>query len=331
MLYIDILFFLNNCVFSDKRSFDIAGFMSNAIFLLYHINFRNKLKPIHLFEKYFNINVWVVFFCCSFDTIHLLVYVICGSEKMQELFNAPYQVFTTALLFVFSLAVIEVLLFFFGTSAVSIFDDADVDLDVDADIDLNIAPDVVDVFDFNADHIATPASFFNMGKVPFFVILMVLGISFGLFGILLNKFALSMGVNLSAFISVPLSIAFSSVSTWGITNLISKILPGEENYAIEEGSFIAREAIVEDGEGTSDLGVMVSFVDEHGIKHRLLGTVALNGITVKAGDKVVLLNKNKEKGGFFILPSFEAKAQLRASLEQVVVSKENFKSMSMTK
>ncbi len=247
---------------------------------------------------------------------------------MQELFNAPYQVFTTALLFVFSLAVIEVLLLFFGTSAVSIFDDADVDLDIDADIDLNIEPDV---FDLNAGNIATPASFFNMGKVPFFVILMALGISFGLFGIFLNKFTLSMGVNLSAFISVPLSIAFSSVSTWGITNLISKILPGEENYAIEEGSFTAREAVVEDGEGTSALGVMVSFVDEYGIKHRFLGTVALNGITVKAGDKVVLLNKNKERGGFFILPSFEAKSQLKASLEQISVSKENLKSMSMTK
>lgn len=266
----------------------------------------------------------------GFDSATLLVYVIYRSGKMQELFNAPYQVFTTALLFVFSLAVIEVLLFFFGTSAVSIFDDADVDLDINTDIDLNIAPDVVDVFDFNAEHIATPASFFNMGKVPFFVILMALGVSFGFFGIFLHKFALSIGVNLSSFLSVPLSIAFSSVSTWGITNLISKILPGEENYAIEEGSFVGREALVEDGEGTADLGVMVSFVDEHGIKHRLLGTVALNGITVKSGDRVVLLNKNKEKGGFFILPSFEAKAQLRANLEQASASKENLKSMSMT-
>lgn len=232
---------------------------------------------------------------------------------MQYLFSAPYGVFTTILLFVLVLALIEIALFFIGSSTSSLFEDGDVDVDVDFDLDPNLEIDfdldVSDgastIFEIENNSVMAPESFFNIGKIPFFVILLTLGITFSLFGIFLHKFTSSMGIDLSILLSVPLSVGFSSVATWGITNVLSKILPGEESYAIEQNSFLGREAVVEAGEGSSTLGAVVSFVDEYGTTHRLLGTVALDGITVKKGEKVVILNKNNSGGGFYILPSFE--------------------------
>lgn len=232
---------------------------------------------------------------------------------MQDLFSAPYGFFTTILLFVLVLAFIEIALFFIGSSSSAFFEDGEVDLDLDLDLDpnieinfdLDVSPGASTFFEVDSSSVLAPESFFNIGKIPFFVILLTLGITFSLFGIFIHKFFASMGFNLSTFFSIPLSICFSSLATWGTTNLLSKILPGEENYAIEQSSFVGREAVVEDGEGTSSLGAMVSFVDEHGTTHRLLGTVALDGISVHKGEKVVVLNKNSVKGGFYILPSFE--------------------------
>lgn len=242
----------------------------------------------------------------------------------MELFNQTYQIFTAVGLFVFSLALLEVVLFFFGGTFSSLFD-ADHDVSVDG-------LDALDSFNADFDLLEMPAAsgveltagnFFNIGKVPFFVVLMFLGVFFSIFGIGIHKLAETLNFGLSNFVAVPASIVFSSLMTWIGTSFCAKILPGEESYALKESEFIGREAIVEDGEGNNDLGVMVSFVDEHNVTHRLLGTVVLENITVKRGDKVVLLNKNKTKGGFYILPSYAAYAQERMNLEakEVVAEK----------
>lgn len=257
----------------------------------------------------------------------------------MEFFNSTYQIFTTAILFIFALSVLELLLFFFGATISSFFEDLDIDVDADLDVDVDMGIDALDGgFDILESSAASgvavsPTTFFNIGKIPFFIILICFGVSFGLSGIGLHKIAEMMGFTLSNFIAVPLSVGVSSIATWLSTSLISKILPGEETYAIAQSSFAGREATVEAGVGSYDLGVMVSFVDEFQVTHRVLGSVALPGVEVNAGDKVVLLGKNKKMGGFYILPSFSAIAKKQQQEQELQKSVEvvEEKYMSMTK
>ena len=203
---------------------------------------------------------------------------------MNSLFEAPLSIFTIVGGTVLGICMIEIILFLLGASLSRLFDhgfDTHIDHNFDIDHDINLL---------------------NFGQVPLFVILLCLGTFFSLTGIGIHTLADSFGEHLSNLAVVPASVFSTTFLTYWVTRAWSKFFPNEESYAIGLDELLGHTGDVHLGRATGLQSVEVAVKDRFGSTHYIMTRCAIEGLTIKEGDAVVLVDK-LEDGTFLGIPA----------------------------
>ena len=170
----------------------------------------------------------------------------------------------------FGLAMLYLMIMSFGVLPVDFdFDfDHDVDLDMDMDLDADADFDADHGVDLGLDHdvdhdlsgLLKALSILGVGKVPLSITVVVLLLSWGLFGWLSNLAIAGLIATSStyAMISIAAALVGSFSFTAAISRLLVKVLPGAETYATTPAQLVGR------------VGEVVHMVDERFGEVRLI-------------------------------------------------------------
>lgn len=209
---------------------------------------------------------------------------------MLSLFSPPLDIFSIVAGVVLGLSVIEILLFALGASLSKVFaHDISADIDVHHDVHID--------FDMNHD-----INLFHVGQVPFLVILLSLGSSFSLSGFGIHALAEYVDISLSNLLVIPGSIFLSSVFTYGLTSLWTKLFPNDETYVIHSDELLGQTGKVIIGNGNYETSVEVAVKDKHGSTHYVMTKSAIPELSFKQDDTVILVEKY-ESGEFGAIPA----------------------------
>lgn len=214
----------------------------------------------------------------------------------SQMFEPPYLIFTLAALLLVAITILEAVAFFTtGSSMESMVssDHPDMDLSVDG-FSKEIDMDMFHVSKGHYDWSVEGANLFNIGKVPFMVVLSSLAMWFAATGFSIHGVAENMGISISNYFSVPVSFAIASIGTFFTTKLVSKLVKPEETSSIKIKELLGDVGTVMLGEGDSKRAVQIRLEDKFGKEHFLMARVAVDGIKIKAGDEVVLLREEGE-------------------------------------
>jgi hypothetical protein len=89
--------------------------------------------------------------------------------------------------------------------------------------------------------------------------------------------------------------------------LWKRVFSGKNSLAISEKSFIGQVGVINLGTATNKNAVEISLYDERGMKHYIMGRVALPNISVGQSEKVYILHK--KKNDYFLVLPYMDKAQ----------------------
>lgn len=208
-------------------------------------------------------------------------------ELLQAAFSSPNIVFTVLLLVVL-LYWISV---FMGLLDIGSFDvDLDVDLDLDVDIDADVDADA----DVAAGGIGGILHFFNVGQVPFMVIITFLVLSMWTISILLNHYAGDGSLGFAALMFIP-NLAISLLVTKIIT---SPLVPIFKNLSVsdEPVDYIGQVCTLLLSTSPNELGQAEVSVSGSS----LLVSVMADHEEIKKGEKALIVQENKEKSYFIV-------------------------------
>ena len=213
----------------------------------------------------------------------------------MNIFESPYDIYTIATGFVLALSFVEIMLFVFGSSLSKIFSNeliVEKDLIFDKSIDFNLE------HNFEIDNL----NLFNIGKVPFFLILVSLAGIFGFTGIGSHILAKYLNISINNLFIFPFSVLTSIIGTYVITNIWSKLIPNYESYVIKQKELIGQVGNVVIGSGDISNLVEVSIIDKYNKNHFFMCRVLLENIKVNKDDRVRIINYNLKNKEFEILP-----------------------------
>ena len=130
-----------------------------------------------------------------------------------------------------------------------------------------------------------------IGKVPFLVVLILILMSFGIGGLLLQTLVQRFtGALLPGWIASGAAFAFALPTTRACARLVAKVLPRDETEAVSEDSFIGRIAVLTLGSARPGYPAQARLTDTHGQSHYLMvepdGTAEL-----RAGSEVLIVKK----------------------------------------
>lgn len=202
----------------------------------------------------------------------------------------PYLIFTISALFLIALAILEAISFFTtGASMDKLIDGHESGVDgISKDIDfLQFSKDGLDI---GIDGV----NLFNIGKVPFVVILASLATWFSICGYSMHFIAERNSIALSNFLSVPISFAIASIGTYFTTNIIAKIVKNHESSAVNIDDLMGEIGVVVINEGSSEKPVQIKVIDKFNKEHYLMARVAVDGVVVKQNDEVILINQQND-------------------------------------
>lgn len=136
-----------------------------------------------------------------------------------------------------------------------------------------------------------------VGKVPFLVVLILLLMSFGMGGLLLQSLVRSVtGGLLPSWIASGGALALAVPMTRRGARLMSKLIPRDETEAVSEDSFVGRVAVLTLGNARPGYPAQARLTDSHGQAHYVMvepdGQEALT-----AGSEVLIVRK---KGHLFL-------------------------------
>jgi len=130
-----------------------------------------------------------------------------------------------------------------------------------------------------------------VGKVPFLIVLILLLMSFGIGGLLLQTFTRGFtGVLLPGWMASVASFALALPTTRAGARLMSKLIPRDETEAVSEDSFIGRVAILTLGSARPGFPAQARLKDVHGQSHYVM--VEPDGdAELSAGSEVLIVKK----------------------------------------
>lgn len=212
------------------------------------------------------------------------------------MFEQPYLLYTLSALLLVAITILEAIAFFTtGASMESMVSPDGMDVDLSAEgFGKEIEMDMFNVSKWHYDISIEGANLFNIGKVPFMVILASLAMWFSASGFSLHAIAENFGFSLSNYLSVPISFAIASVGTFFTTKVISKFVKSEETNSIKIKELLGDVGTVVLGSGDSKRAVQIRVVDQFGKEHFLMARVAVDDVTVNAGDEVIILREEKD-------------------------------------
>lgn len=212
------------------------------------------------------------------------------------MFEQPYLIFTLSALLLIAITILEAIAFFTtGASMESMVstDSADVDLSAGG-FGKEVEMDLFNVSKGHYDISIEGANLFNIGKVPFMIVLASLAMWFSSTGFSLHAIAENIGYSLSNYFSVPISFAIASVGTFFTTKVISKLVKSEETNSVRIKDLLGDVATVVLGSGDSKRAVQIRVLDKFGKEHFLMARVAVDDVAINAGDEVIILREEKD-------------------------------------
>ena len=144
---------------------------------------------------------------------------------------------------------------------------------VDALLPDSLTPDL----HMDAPETATPGALSGLlgwlyvGKVPLLIVLILLLMSFGLGGLLLQSLARSISGSL-----LPAGIASAGAAllalpvTRGSARFVARLIPRDETEAVSTGSFVGRVAVITLGRASPGSPAQARLRDEHGQSHYVM-------------------------------------------------------------
>lgn len=235
-------------------------------------------------------------------------------------FEEPYSIFTISALILLSIAILEAIsVATMGSSMDSVIQGSD-GVDVDADIGVGLHDDLsMDVFATSESHAGfeTGVNLLNIGKVPFMIVLAALATWFTISGYTIHFSAEALGLSFSNYFVAPISFGIATIGTFFTTKIISKIIPPEKSSSIKEKDLIGSIGSVVLGQGDDTRSVQIRTTDQFGEEHYMQARVALPGITIKAGDEVIILKKGKDSF-YKVLPKIpnSVKSETKQSVKE---------------
>jgi hypothetical protein len=231
--------------------------------------------------------------------------------SFDVLLRPPYDIFTIVVLFTLGLSILEIITFIFGFSLSKIFHHAhDVHLHTHADAHVSLhdaSLDAVDSISF--------VNLFNLGYVPFLLIILSLSGFFSFFGFGTHLVAKEFALSLSNLFVVPLSVGLSSFCTYKVSKWWRKAFPNIESYAVSGKSLVGKVGMINLGTASYTNAVEIAVYDEHNSKHYTMAKVAIKNIEIKQNEKVILVHQ-KSDGSYLVLPFIEK------SIEENILTQE---------
>ena len=147
--------------------------------------------------------------------------------------------------------------------------DIDKNVNMGDDISFNKELDVSMNYDIN---------FFQVGKVPFLVIILSLLVGFSTLGYGVHFLTKNIfDIYLSNYVVVPIATAGSVISTILIAKLLTNVFKVEETYAVNKDVLIGIKGVVLPGMMTNENQVQVKIKNEHGERMIRSGTCMMIG------------------------------------------------------
>ena len=181
------------------------------------------------------------------------------------------QVFTVALALMAGIAVIELLGLLFGLGISQLVDQIIPDFDLDADVDLDADADLQADLSGGGTTLSQVLSWFNVGKVPVLVLLVLFLTAFGLAGLFVQRVvAGGIGIALPGIVAaVPaLLVGVFTVRIGG--KGIAHVMPKEETSAVSEKTFIGRTATLVLGDASKGNAAQAKLEDAFKQTHYIL-------------------------------------------------------------
>lgn len=209
-------------------------------------------------------------------------------EFFVEPANSPFSI---AIMVMFGIAILEGICLVLGFGIFQFLDTLLPELELNTEIDISVdmeSPSALSRF----------FSWLRIGKVPILMLLVVLLTSFGLIGLTIQSFVVSITGHLIPgwLASIPaLLLAFPVVSVSG--KILEKIMPGDETDAVSEDSLVGRVATITIGTAKSGSPAEARVQDQHGTTHYVMVEPDLADSEFPSGSQILLI---RNEGARFV-------------------------------
>ncbi len=226
-----------------------------------------------------------------------MAYLPCGDKKMSLFadYNLPFAIALGVMLLLGLLQFIGLGDFEFG---------GDVEIDLDADFDVDADGVVGDPT--SAGLGGALVTLLGLGKVPFFVWLMVLLASFGMIGLGVQAFAADLtGSPLYPWLAALVAGGASIPATSVLVRPIGAIMPQDETSVVTLNSLVGKRGQITDGKAAKGSPARAKVRDRHGHAHYVMVEPHEDASVIPAGDDVLLVRREGQT--FFGVPLAERK------------------------
>ncbi|QTA90780.1 YqiJ family protein [Desulfonema magnum] len=201
--------------------------------------------------------------------------------------NIPFAI---ALGLMVGIGLLEGVTTLLGFGASSFIDSFLPDMDVDVDADMDIDADVGDIGAPNA--LSNLLSWFNIGRVPVLVLMVLFLFGFGMTGLIIQSAAHDItGQLLPGLLSSALAfgVAIFFVKFSGMA--VAKIIPKDETEAVSETSFIGRIAVITLGTAKQGHPAQAKLRDQYGQTHYVMVEPDTEKSIFETGSEVLLVRQ----------------------------------------
>ena len=174
--------------------------------------------------------------------------------------------------------------------------DMDVDMDMDADVDMDA--DLGGHAHFDLEHMGSSNAlsgllgWFHVGRVPILVLLVLFLFSFSAGGYVLQFLLLKLNGSLLPALTASLAALLLALGfVRGTGGLIARLVPKEETEAVSLKSLVGREAMIVLGTAQRGRAAQAKVLDQHGKTHYLMVEPAEDNVVFRAGERVLLVDR----------------------------------------
>lgn len=154
---------------------------------------------------------------------------------------------------------------------------ADADLDLDTDL---------------GDGGPSLLQWLNAGRLPLLMLLVVLLLSFGLTGLVLQRVILAgLGTVAPWFVAVPIALAAAIPLTRSAGGLLGRLLPRDETSAVSRDTLVGRIAVIVTGEAASGSPAQARTRDAYNQPHYVMVEPDTADEIFAQGETVVLVRQ----------------------------------------
>lgn len=202
---------------------------------------------------------------------------------MEFILNSNNYIFTSALVLMLFIALLEGLMSLFGagmsTMLESIIPDMDIDTDISGDSDLALSRFF---------------TWIKIKKVPILMLIVIFLTSFGIVGLIFQSFIFDIfGIFLNQWLVTIPTLAISIYMLNLLGGLIAKVLPKDETSSISNDDLIGYIATITLGKAKKGYPAEAKTQDNFGQTHYFMIEPDSDDITFIQGQKVLILGKIK--------------------------------------